>query len=314
MIPGEFTVRPTRSSSALALAAGSGPATRARPEPVRATALDPPGAARAGQGHVGFAQVDGATAVVRCHARSPLQILVPRHRGRSAWAFLATLGGGLVSGDQVGIDVDVGPGATALLASQAETKVYRSLGGAEAVQALHARVGRDGALAVLPEAVSPFAGARFAQEQRYELEEGASLLLLDSVVAGRTARGERWVFDGYHSRVEVRVAGRLVLGDATELVPRGERPLADWMGGFEAVALAVAIGPAFAADAAALVDSLGGAPVRGGAPVLAAASPIPGGAIVRAASRTAEHLARFVRDALSFVARPLGDDPFERRW
>jgi urease accessory protein len=267
-----------------------------------------------GRGDLGFARVDGATAVVRCRARSPLKVLVPRHRGPSAWAFLATFGGGLLAGDRVELDVDVGPGATALLANQAETKVYRSPSGAEAVQVVRAHVGRGGTLVVLPDPVSPFAGARFAQEQRYTLDEGGSLLLLDALVAGRTARGERWAFHDYRSRVEVSAGGALVVGDAVSLASRGERPVASQMGRFEALALVVCVGPAFAGSAAALLDGLGQAPVQAAAPLIAAASPFSGGVLLRAAARSAEHLARFLRDSLSFVAGPLGDDPFQRRW
>jgi len=258
--------------------------------------------------------VDGSTALVGCRAESPLKILAPRPRGRSAWAFLATYGGGLLAGDRVELDVEVRAGATALLATQAETKVYRSPAGATATQVIRASVGRGGTLAVLPDPVSPFAGARYAQEQRYDLEEGASLLLVDALVAGRTARGERWAFDGYRSRTEVAVGERLVLGEALTLGARAGTSLAARMGRHDAIALVALFGPAFATGAASLLDRWSRAPLQAGAPLLCAASPLPGGALLRAAAVTVEDLVRFVREALAFVAEPLGDDPFQRRW
>jgi urease accessory protein len=99
--------------------------------------------------------VDGASAIVACAAASPLQLLSPSPRGRCAWIIPASHGGGLLAGDDVSLEVDVGDGAVALLSTQAGTKVYRSPGRV-ATQRLDARVGRDAVLAVLPHPVSCF--------------------------------------------------------------------------------------------------------------------------------------------------------------
>lgn len=273
------------------------------------TGVDAPGS-----GRLGFARVDGATALVRCSARSPLRILVPRHRDRSAWAFLATHGGGLVAGDRIDVTIDVGPGAVAMVATQAETKVYRSPSGAGCSQVLRAHVARGGSLLSMPDPISPFAGARYAQEQRFEIDEGASLLYLDALVAGRTARGERWAFADYRSRTEVSIGGSLVLGDALVLGPRAGPSLADRLGRYQALAVAALVGPAFMGGASALLDGLGRAGAEVSAPVLATVSPLPSGALLRLAAHSPEHLARFLRESLSFVADLLGGDPFQHRW
>lgn len=267
-----------------------------------------------GRGHLGFARVDGKTTLVSCSARSPLRVLAPRHRDGSAWAFLATHGGGLVAGDRIELTIDVGPGAVAMVATQAETKVYRSRSGLNCAQVLRARVARGGSLVLMPDPVSPFAGARYVQQQLFQVDEGASLLYVDALVAGRIARGERWAFDDYRSRTELNVGGRLLLGDALVLGRRAGPSLADRMGRYEALAVAALVGPAFAGGAAALLDRLGNARAEVRAPVLATASPLAGGAILRAAATTAEHLTRFLRESLSFVAELLGGDPFQHRW
>lgn len=272
------------------------------------------GAAAAGSGHLGFAVVDGATTLVRCAARSPLRILVPRHRDRSAWAFLATYGGGLVAGDRIDVDIDVGPSAVAMVSTQAETKVYRSASRSECIQVVRARVARGGALVLMPDPISPFAGARYVQEQHLEVDEGASLLYLDALVAGRTARGERWAFDSYRSRTELSAGGTLLLGDALVLGPRPGPSLADRLGRYQALAVAALVGPAFARGASTLLDGLGRAHAEVRPPVLATVSPLRGGALLRAAATSAEHLTRFMRDSLSFVVDLLGSDPFEHRW
>jgi len=267
-----------------------------------------------GEGRLTFARVDGASALVRCRATSPLQILAPRRRGPSAWAVLATHGGGLLEGDELDLEVEVAEGAAAVLSTQAETKVYRSPGGRSARQRLAARVGEGGVLALVPEPVSPFAGARYEQQQRFELALGASLLLVDTLVAGRTARGERWAFERYRSQNEVRVDGRLALGDALLLVPRGPGELARRLDPFQAFALVVAVGPALAGCAAALRCAVEALPCEAGATLLATVSPVAGGILARCAATTTEALGAFVRAAIAPAAGALGDDAFARRW
>ncbi len=210
--------------------------------------------------------------------------------------------------------MDVGAGAVAMVATQAETKVYRSAAGLGCAQVLRANVARGGSLLLMPDPVSPFAGARYVQRQHLELAEGASLLYLDALVAGRAARGERWAFDDYRSRTELNVGGVLLLGDALVLGPRTGRSLADRMGRWGAFAVAALVGPAFAGGATALLGRLGNAPAEAHAPVLATVSPLPGGALLRAAATTAEHLTRFLRESFSFVAELLDGDPFQHRW
>jgi urease accessory protein len=284
----------------------SAPAAASRPS------LAPPLAP--GEGRLRFARVDGATTLVGCAAATPLGILAPRRRGASGWAVLASHGGGLVAGDTVALDVDVGAGAAALVSTQAETKVYRSAGGAVASQQVDARIAAGGALALVPEPVSPFAGARYEQRQRFDLAAGASLLLVDAVVAGRTARGERWAFERYATRNSVRVGGRLVVADALVLAPRAPGELALRLGAFDAFAAVVALGPAFARVSRSILADVEALPVAPGAAVLAAASPVDGGAFLRCASRSAEALAEHVRRAIAPAGEALGDPGFAHRW
>jgi urease accessory protein len=284
---------------------------------------------RAGAGRVAIARVDGASAIVACAAASPLQLLSPSPRGRCAWIIPASHGGGLLAGDDVSLEMDVGDGAVALLSTQAGTKVYRSPGRV-AAQRLDARVGRDAVLAVLPHPVSCFTGARYHQSQRLELEPGASVVWLDALSAGRVARGERWAFHEYRSRVEIANAngGAPVLVDALRLVAGEGPPLAERLEGIELVATVVALGPAVARHAAGILAALaapldavprrgatlgaGGGSSGGAEPVLAAASALGDGVLLRVASRTVEAGLAFLRERLAFVETVVGADPFAR--
>lgn len=269
----------------------------------------PPGC---GAGHLEVAEVAGRSTVVSCRASSPLQLLAPRPRGAAAWVLVASHGGGLVGGDEVELSVAVGPGATAYVGTQAETKVYRERERGSR-QRLEATVGEGGLLAVLPDPVSPFAGSVHAQEQRFALAPGASLALLDAVTAGRAARGERWGLGRYASRNEVRAAGALLLSDALRLAAGEGPPLDRRLAGLELLATLVLVGPRVADGAAALLRRVGEAPADGAAPVLAAASPLLDGAVLRLAARSVEAGMAAVRAHLSFLAGPLDGDPLLRR-
>src|SRR6185369_13920968 len=197
-----------------------------------------------GGGSLEFQRVRGATVVTRAVAASPLRLLNPRNTGTSAWVYTATYGGGLVGGDALALDVDVAAGASALLATQASTKVYRSACGAS--QRLRARVGDGSLLVLLPDPVTAFAGSRYTQEQHVDLDPGGSLVLVDWMTAGRVASGERWGFDGYTNRTAVRRARTVLLHDAVSLDP-ADGDVARRMSRFNCAATVIMTGPAVCA-------------------------------------------------------------------
>jgi urease accessory protein len=253
-------------------------------------------------GHGVLSVTRGATGsvVTRAVARSPLQLLVPRNHGHAVWAFLSSHGGGLVDGDDVAFSVEVGAGASALLTTQASTKVYRSPRGCK--QSVTATVGDGGVLVVLPDPIVCFAGAQLEQSLTIRLGESASVVLVDAATAGRVAHGERWAFARYRSVLSVARGDRTLVHDAIELDPR-HGPLADRLGRYDALATVIAIGPH-----APL------APTTNGADWVAATSPIAEGTLVRAAATSVEQLHRGLRILLAGIPPLLGDDPFARKW
>ncbi len=272
--------------------------------------------AGSGSGSLDAARVDGATAIVGARASAPLQLLVPRPRGPSAWAYAATLGGGLVGGDRVELDVRAGPGAALMLSTQASTKVYRSEG-RPASQELCARAEAGALLALLPDPVCCFAGADYRQRQRVDLAPDASLVIVDGLVSGRAARGERWSFASYRSVTEVRVGDRLVAREALHLEDAPSDAVVERMGRVDALAFALVMGPALAPLAASILAKVAALPLpRAGerARLLASAGAVTGGAVLRVAGERAEEVSAFVRRALDDLPALLGDDPWARKW
>jgi urease accessory protein len=190
-----------------------------------------------------FEHVRGRTEVTRAFAESPVRILTPRVSGTSAWAFLSTLGGGLLDGDALSLEVELAPNARAIVTTQASTKVYRNRTRARARTV--ARVSNNAQLAWLPDPLVCFEQASFDQSLSIALEPNASVVACESVHAGRIARGESWSLRALRTSLTVTRDGAPELHDATVLDP-SHGALTDRMHGHLAFATWVATGPAFA--------------------------------------------------------------------
>jgi urease accessory protein len=275
----------------------------------------PTSAAPAGTGRVELARVAGGTVVVRRFAASPLKLLTPRGSGACAHVVSSTYGGGLLAGDEVSLRVGAGDGTRCAIGTQASTKVYCCPDGRASRQSLEASVGRGGVLAVVPDPVTCFAGARYEQRQQFGMEEDASLLVIDWITSGRSARGERWAFRRYCSRTLIDVGATRVARDALRLDASDAGPsVADRMGRFDCLATVFLLGPAFATTSAAMLDRIARLPVQRRSALIAGASPLHDGAVLRVLGGAAESVGRFVAKHLAPAWGAVGDDPWSRKW
>jgi urease accessory protein len=159
----------------------------------------------------------GATRLVHLYQRDPLRVLFPMPEANDiALAVLLTTSGGLVAGDRLAIDIQVGEGAAAHVTTAAAEKIYRSTGATTAV-AQHIGVGLGAWLEYLPPETILFDGVRLRRETRIELAAGAGFLGGSILVFGRQARGERLTNGLVNERWEVWHSGALVWGDALHL-------------------------------------------------------------------------------------------------
>ncbi len=232
-----------------------------------------------------------------------------------AWVCTSHFGGGLVAGDEVSLEIHAGAGTRAYIGTQSSTKVYRSPDGRVSRFDLHASLDRDAVLIVAPNHVQCFAGAAYEQRQEFRLQSGAGLLLVDWLSSGRFARGERWAFTRYRSRIDIFCGNDHVLAEALLLDPAdGLLASAHRMGRFDCLALVVFIGEPFRATAERLLQEIAAEPVRRNGSFLCAASPIRNGALLRAAGVGTEEVGRFIHRHISFMSAFLDGDPWERKW
>lgn len=254
--------------------------------------------------------------MTRAEAHSPLKWLLPRRPTPAAWVYASTFGGGLVAGDRIEMQVAVRARATAVLGTQSSTKVYRSKSKSACVQILNATVEDDALLVIAPDPVTCFAGARYEQRQIVRLEAGASLVYVDWITSGRRARGERWAFSQYRSRLDVYIDSDRLLTEALLLDP-DDGPLDSpyRMGQFHCMAMLLMTGPLVVAQVRELLSRTQAQPISPGSETVEAASPAgDAGVLWRIAGHTTEQVGRRLKEELKFLTGTLGESPWARKF
>lgn len=255
------------------------------------------------------ARVGRRSALVAARPQGPLRLLSPANHGHAAWVYQSSYGGGFVGDDDLNLSVEVGSGAALFLSSQASGKVYR---GARARFRLEASVAAGATLVAWPDPLACFAGASFEQVLRFRLDEGANLVCVDAVGAGRVARGERWAFDRLTTRLELDVGGAPRVRDALVLSPR-HGDLVARLGSADALATVLLAGPLVEPACEAIHRALAAVPL--GPSPLVASSRWPWGLVLRLVAPSTEALAGLLAGFLRRpVAELLGDDPWARKW
>jgi urease accessory protein len=254
---------------------------------------------RDGRLQLAFERRGPATVLARCRSTLPLQVLAPLALPDPA-AVVSMLNptGGLVGGDRLAIDVDVGAEAHACLTTPSATRVYRAPGPA-AEQHVRLTIGPGATLEWVPDHTIPHAGSALRQRIDVELADAARLILVDAFAAGRIARDEAWRFARLESTLSVRdcrgwlVHDRFVLTGVTGWGGLG------YTEGHPYFATVVVVGgsdwEAFRREAAKVLADCSA--VRGGAGILAR-----GGVVVRLLASSAPGLLGAV-DALWAMGR-----------
>ncbi|KAI9495384.1 urease accessory protein UreD [Zychaea mexicana] len=165
---------------------------------------------------------DNRTQFSRIHAQYPLKFIPTKaHAERLAAVYMLSYGGGIVSGDLFDISLTVEERAILLLMTQGNTKVFKdgyskraTTAGPSSIQYIVSHVHINATLLVLPDPVTSFKNSSFSSRQTFNLADDSSrLVLLDWFTSGRLTRGEKWSFKHYSSKIDVRLADKLILRD-----------------------------------------------------------------------------------------------------
>ena len=162
------------------------------------------------------------TVIADCYAHVPLQVLRPVYLDDSGTAYIYLLnpGGGVVGGDTYTMQITLEAAARAYLTTPSATRIYAAPE-MPAQQHIDITLEAGAVLTYLPEQTIPFAEAAFHQHLDIRLGPGASVFLGDIVAPGRLARGEKFAYREYCSRIRITDAhGTVMVVDHCRLQPQ----------------------------------------------------------------------------------------------
>ncbi|MEN3349439.1 MAG: urease accessory protein [Bradyrhizobium sp.] len=175
-------------------------------------------AANRAQGAVRFGVhcTDGVTRRGDLHESGSLRVRFPSPEDSGLSAMFVNTAGGIAGGDRFDIAIAAGAGARLTLTTAAAEKVYRAPGAAARLD-IALKVDAGAHLGWLPQETILFDRARIHRGFDIELAEGASLLLCEIAVFGRTAMGETMRHGEFVDRWRMRRGGRLVFAETVRL-------------------------------------------------------------------------------------------------
>lgn len=187
-----------------------------------------------------FAERAGRTYLARRQHVGPLLVQRPFHpEGAVCHAYLVHPPGGIVGGDELELQVEVGPGAHALLTTPAATKFYRSAG-PQARQTQRLRV-MDGMLEWLPQETIYYRGARVQTSTRLVLTGSARVLGWEVGCLGLPARQEDYTAGELALDFELWKEETPLLIDRLRIRAEDSARTASWgLGGHRALGILIA--------------------------------------------------------------------------
>jgi urease accessory protein len=251
-----------------------------------------PSAGQIGGARLELSRAGPRSSLSACYQQTPVRVLPPFHfAGEPAsLLYLIVPTAGLMDGDGHLLDLVAGPGTQTIVTGQSANRIHPARD-SFATQQWQVRVCAGACLVVLPGPAIPFAGCRFYQRARIDLEGDARLVWGDVWLPGRYARGEqseRFRFDCLVQDLEVRRDGVLVF-----------RERFAWRGPWDEETARWHLGPGDATGSLFLAGGAGGLEAASGSsPACAVLPTASGDTCIRWCGAPAEVIRAVVRAAL----------------
>ena len=211
-----------------------------------------------------------SSAIARLRSEGCLKALFPRRGadvgGADVDCIAINTAGGLTGGDRLHLNAAAEEGARLGLTTQAAERAYRAASGMARMSSTLA-VAAGGRIDWLPQEMILFEGARLERSLRADLAGDGRLLLVEPVVFGRVAMGERLRDVAFRDRIEIWRDGAPLYCDALRIEGNLEAQMARAALGRGAGAMAalVFVGPEAEAHLSVVRAHL---PATGGASLL----------------------------------------------
>jgi urease accessory protein len=162
-----------------------------------------------------FVRTGHRTVLVDAYERGSLRLRCP-NASQGCEAIMINTGGGMVGGDRARTIASIGEQASVTFTTQSAEKIYRALGPA-ARSEVRLSLAPGSRLEWIPQETIFFDGGKFERCLDVDMAADASLLVVESIVFGRLAKGET-VADGvFRDRWRIRRKSRLIFAEDTYL-------------------------------------------------------------------------------------------------
>ena len=256
-----------------------------------------------GEAMVSLAQGDAQVRLTGLRQSGSAKAILPRVGAHPEIVFLNT-SGGLAGGDRLSYAVHLGEGVHATATTQTAERAYRSGEGAARVQ-VDLTVGAGGWIDWLPQETILFDESRLDRRTRIDLGVGAGCLMLECVILGRAAMGERVTRIALNDWREIRSGGTPVMTEPLRLTDAALETGAAGLAGMRAFATIAMVGQGVGDLLGPLRD------VLDEAGVIAAASAPEGRLVLRAMAGDGWPLRRQIARCLGVLRR---GRPLPRVW
>lgn len=154
--------------------------------------------------------------LVRLWQRGSAKAMLPRMHGRAAEVVFLNTAGGLTGGDRLAYSLDLATGACAVGTTQTAERAYLSRSGPASVD-VALTIGAGARLHWLPQEMILFEGSAIDRRLRVEMADNSEFVMLETLIFGRAAMGERLTRVDLCDRREVIRAGRPAMVEAIRL-------------------------------------------------------------------------------------------------
>ncbi len=179
-----------------------------------------------GELHLRIARDGDRSIAVDQYHRGALRVFRPLYldgTGQVAY-YVVNPGGGYLDGDSYLTEVEVLQGASAVLTTQAATKIYRTPT-CPVRQDTRVSLAPGAVLELVPDQVIAYRGASYRQTTLVEMDPTATFISLEVLTPGWAPDGSAFGYDCVRMRTDIRVGGRCAVVDNLRLVP-GEAGMA----------------------------------------------------------------------------------------
>lgn len=160
---------------------------------------------------------DGRTVLDHFRQSGSLKCLYPRGHGGELQAVLVNTAGGVTGGDRFETQAHAARDTRLTLTTQACERAYRAQHGQIGQIRTHLGVENCARLNWLPQETILFDGSALDRRLSVELAPNAELLLVEPLIFGRDAMGERLTQAHLKDRIDIRRAGLPLFLDALQL-------------------------------------------------------------------------------------------------